>query len=194
VRKDDRPAGGWRAEDELDPPGDPEAVARQICLGLLDKRARTRAELATVLTRRGIPDSAATLVLDRFTEIGLIDDVELAQSFALARHNHRGLARPVIAAQLRRRGVGDDAIGQALAQIDPASEVAAALALAQNRLRRMSALDRQTQTRRLMGLLGRRGYSSAVCSQAVREALRAGAGSGHDRFDGSDEDDLPLGD
>ncbi len=36
-------------DEELTAPGDPEAVARIVCLRLLDRRARTRAELRTAL-------------------------------------------------------------------------------------------------------------------------------------------------
>ena len=53
-----------------------------ICLRLLDQRARSRAELADALRRRGVPDDAATRVLDRFVEVGLIDDAALAAGFA----------------------------------------------------------------------------------------------------------------
>jgi regulatory protein len=150
---------------------DPEVAARIICLKLLDTRARTRAELATELRRRNVPTSAATTVLDRFTELGLIDDVALASSFALTRHAVRGQAGRAIAVQLRRRGVADDVISDAIAQIDPSSETAAARLLARTRLARMGDVDTATAIRRISGLLARRGYSSAVSSAAVRAVL-----------------------
>jgi regulatory protein len=159
------------ADDEFDAPADAEAVARHICLQLLDIRARSRAELATVLRRRRVPVAAADLVLDRFIELELIDDAALAQSFALARHTERGHAGAAIKVQLRRRGIADDVISDAIAQIDPASEAAAARSLARTRLARMSDLDVATATRRLLGLLGRRGYSSAMAREAIRAVL-----------------------
>src|SRR5579875_2228390 len=73
--------------------GDPEASARIICLRLLDRRARSRAELAEALRKRGIPDDAASTVLDRLADVGLIDDGALAESMAAAQHRERGLAR-----------------------------------------------------------------------------------------------------
>jgi regulatory protein len=138
---------------------------------MLDTRARTRAELAAELERRLVPETAATTVLDRFTELGLIDDAALADSFALARHTGRGQAGRAIAAQLRRRGVADEVITDALAQIDPASEEAAARQLARTRLARFGEVDTVTAVRRLSGLLARRGYSSATTSAAVRAVL-----------------------
>src|SRR3978361_2193107 len=96
-------------------PADAEAVARTICLRLLDIRARTRAELATELQRRDVPAGAATAVLDRFTDLGLIDDAAFAGSIAAARHNQRGHAGLAIAVALRRRGVDDEVIADAIA-------------------------------------------------------------------------------
>ena len=69
--------------EELDPPGDPESVARTICLRLLERQARTRAELEAALRKKGVPDDAGQRVLDRFTEVGLINDSALADGFRL---------------------------------------------------------------------------------------------------------------
>ena len=157
---------------------DPESVARTICLRMLDTRARTRVELATTLRRRGVPDAAAMAVLDRFTELGLIDDAAYAQAFTQARHANRSQAGPAIAAQLRRRGIEDSVIGEALAQLDPASESRAARSLVQSRLARMSALDAPTRLRRLMALLARRGYSAGVSAQAIRDVMGAQGDAG----------------
>jgi regulatory protein len=159
------------AEQAGDPPGDAESVARLVCLRLLDSRARTRAELATALRRRGVPQSAADTVLGRFVELGLIDDVALANEFVLARHRARGQTGPALAAALRSRGVADHVVTDALAQIDADADAAAARSLARTRLARMGAVDSVTATRRLMGLLGRRGHSAALAAQAVKDVL-----------------------
>ena len=53
---------------------DPEAVARKILLDTLTGQARSRKELADKLAKRGVPDGLAGELLDRFTEVGLIDD------------------------------------------------------------------------------------------------------------------------
>jgi regulatory protein len=162
-------------EDEkaLGPPGDPETVARTICLRLLDQRARTRAELADALRRKGVPDEPAAAVLDRFAEVGLIDDEALAGTFALAQHRERGLARRAVAVKLRRRGLDEQVVAAALGPIDRDSEYAAARTLVAKKLRSLSGLDPQAQARRLVGLLGRRGYPAGLAHEVVREALAA---------------------
>ncbi len=157
--------------DEQDAPGDPESVARAICLQQLTQRARSRAELATVLRRRGVPDDAARTVLDRFVEVGLIDDESLAQRVALAQHAERGLAGRAVAVKLRQRGLSDQVVDSALALIDEDSERAAARRLVARKLPALRGLPEQTQARRLVGMLARRGYSPSMATAVVREAL-----------------------
>lgn len=160
-----------------EPPGDPESVARIICLRALTQRARTRSELAALLARRGVPDDAARTVLDRFTEVGLIDDAALAESFAAAAPGERGLSRRAIAGKLRQRGVDEQTVDQAVERIDPASELATARALVQRRVRALRGLDRDVQVRRLVSLLARRGYSPSLAYRVVRDVLDISGGS-----------------
>jgi regulatory protein len=152
-------------EDDL---GDPEQVARQICLRLLADRARTRAELADALRKRGVPDSAAAAVLDRFTEVGLIDDTAFAQAWVESRQRGRGLARRALAVELRRKGVDADAVEQALDSVDPAAEQAAAAALVRKRLRTMTGLAPEVAARRLLGMLARKGYPAELANAVIR--------------------------
>jgi regulatory protein len=168
------PAGPDTPDDPetLESPGDPEEVARIVCLRMLDRRAYSRAELRTALRRRGVPDDAADRVLDRFTAIGLIDDAALAEGYASAQHRTRGLSARAVAVKLRRRGIPDDTAAAAVAQIDRHSEQEAARAVVTRRLRSMSGLDPAVQARRLVGTLARKGYPPGVASEAVREALR----------------------
>jgi regulatory protein len=151
--------------------GDPEAVARAICLRLLTQRARSRSELAGALARRGVPEEAATNVLDRFTDVGLIDDAALAQNMAGAQHGERGLARRAVAAKLRQRGLDDDAVGAALAGIDAESERARAAQLVARRRRALDGLSPEVQARRLVALLARKGYGAGLAHEVVRAEL-----------------------
>ena len=170
------------------PPSDPEAVARAICLRLLTQRARSRSELATALRKKGVPDDAAAAVLDRYAEVGLIDDAALATSLASAGHRERGLARRAVAVRLRQRGLDADDIGQALTGIDSASEREQALRLVRKRLPSMAGADPAARTRRLVGLLARKGYPPNVAYAVVREVL-AEAGAEVETLDSARDDD-----
>jgi regulatory protein len=150
---------------------DPEAVARKILLDALTGQARSRQELADKLAGRGVPDELAHDLLDRFTEVGLIDDAAYARQWVESRHRSRGLAPRALAQELRRKGVGDDEAKAALQQIDESDQRVAARALVDKKLRSMRGLDRQVATRRLAGLLARKGYSAGLAFSVVRDAL-----------------------
>jgi regulatory protein len=151
-------------------------VAREICLRLLTDRARTRQELAQALRRKGVPDDAAGAVLERFDEVGLIDDAAFAGQWVRSRHNNKGLARRAIAMELRRKGVDDEVAGEALAEVDAESEEARARQLVDRKLRTVPAdtpEQRKKAAPRLVGMLARKGYSGGIAYRVVREALAA---------------------
>ncbi|MCW2738034.1 regulatory protein RecX [Nocardioides sp.] len=153
---------------------DPEAVGRTILLDALTGQARTRKELADKLAKRDVPDEVAAELLDRFTDVGLIDDATFAQQWVESRHRSRGLAPRALAQELRRKGVGDEETKAALEQIGEGDQRAAARELVDKKLRSMRGLDPQVATRRLAGLLARKGYGAGIAFSVVREALADG--------------------
>ena len=150
---------------------DPEAVARKILLDTLTGQARSRQELADKLAKRGVPDELAAQLLDRFTEVGLIDDAAYARQWVESRHRSRGLAPRALAQELRRKGIDDEDAKTALEQIDDGDQRTAARALVDKKLRSMRGLDHQVATRRLAGMLARKGYAAGLAFSVVREAL-----------------------
>ncbi len=154
---------------------DPESVARLICLRLLTAAPRTRAQLADALRRKGVPEEAATAVLARFAEVGLIDDAMFASAWVESRHHGRGLGRRALAAELNQRGVDRADIQAAVAQLSPETELATARALVERRLASTAGQPAQVRMRRLVGMLARKGYPAGLAYRVVREALeRAG--------------------
>ncbi|MFT3871511.1 MAG: regulatory protein RecX [Nocardioides sp.] len=162
------------------PDADPEAVARKILLDQLTGQARSRAELRTKLDRRGVPEEISEQLLDRFTEVGLIDDEAFARAWVESRQASRGLAPRALAQELRRKGVSDEVAREAVAEVDQEAQEAAARALVRRRLRSLQRVDATTATRRLVGMLARKGYSSGLALAVVRSELAQSA----------DEDDL----
>lgn len=160
--------------DEV-PDAIPADVARTIVLRSLNQAARTRKQLADLLSKRLVPDDVANDVLDRFVEVGLIDDLGYAENWVRSRHSVRGISRKVLRQELRQRGVGDADIDIALEQIDDDDEFEAAVGLAERKLRAMSRFDESTQRKRLMGVLLRRGYGGAVATAVVNRVLSAEA-------------------
>lgn len=155
-----------------DDPGDPEAVAKSICLRQLTGQARSRSELDAALRRREIPPDVAQRVLDRFTEVGLIDDAAYAQAFVASKHRDRGLGRAALRTELRRKGIDGPAADRALEPVDTDAERRRAADLVAKRLDSAVFAGLPAARRRLLGLLARRGYSASLSAQVVNEALR----------------------
>ena len=162
------------ADDRQSGDDDPMARARQVCLRLLTLAPRTRAQLAAALHKRGIPDEVADEVLDRFADVGLIDDAAFARAWVESRHYSRGLAGRALAAELRQRGVATNEIRAAVdEQLGPEAEISAARRLVERKLAGTSGLSAEQRTRRLAGMLARKGYPPGLAFRVIREALEA---------------------
>ncbi|MDT5010832.1 MAG: regulatory protein [Mycobacterium sp.] len=146
--------------------------ARALCLRLLTARARSRAELAGQLTKRGFPEDVSVRVLDRLTEVGLVNDADFAEQWVNSRRANAGKGKRALAAELRTKGVEGDVIAAALNGIDAPSEYRRAAQLVQTRLRRENLDGDQAKVaRRLAGMLARRGYSESMCFDVVKTEL-----------------------
>ncbi|WP_406831360.1 regulatory protein RecX [Pedococcus sp. KACC 23699] len=165
-------------------PGDPESdlqtrdsepdahdVARQIVLRQLAMAPRSRKQLRDKLKQRECPDDVAEAVLDRMTEVGLIDDEAFAGMLVRSQQAGRGLAKRALARELRTKGVDDETARATLDAIDPHAERDQAERLVAKKLRSMHGLDVLVQKRRLAGMLARKGYPADLSMAVIREAL-----------------------
>jgi regulatory protein len=153
------------------PPENAEAVARKILLDQLTGQARSRQQLRDKLAQRNVPDELAERLLDRFTEVGLINDEAFARLWVESRQRSRGLSTRALSQELRRKGVADDIVREVLDEVEPDDEESRARELVRKKARSMSGLDRVTATRRLAGLLARKGYPAGLAFRIVREEL-----------------------
>lgn len=161
------------SEAAADQPADPDSVARSICLRLLTGAPKTRAQLADALQRRNVPDEIAARVLDRLSEVGLVNDAAFAEAWVQSRHTGRGLARRALRSELRRRGVDDETVSEAVETLDQETEAETARALVDRKLPSTRRLEPAVRFRRLVGMLARKGYPAGLATRVVREALEA---------------------
>jgi regulatory protein len=162
------PASGAAA---VDAEPDPESVARAIALRLLTGAPRSRAQLAEAMARKDVPEPVAQKVLDRFTEVGLVDDAEYARILVRSRQADRGLARRALSMELRRKGIDDELAAEALSTVDGDLEERTARDLARRRLAATAGLPREVRVRRVTAMLGRKGYPGGLAHRVVREIL-----------------------
>lgn len=160
-------------ESETDPLG----AAREIALRRLSVRARSRKELAQDLKDRDVPPEAAAAVLDRFAELGLVNDAAFADEWVESRGHRSGAGR--LRQELRLKGVADEHIAEATAGRDEA-DLTIARDLAARKAASMEGLDAVVRQRRLHAFLARRGFSSAVIRRVMGEVLNAEVSGGDD--------------
>jgi len=151
---------------------DPEARARQICLRLLTAAPRTRAQLAQAMRRGGVPAEAAEAILVRFADAGLIDDAAFARAWVESRHHSRGLSRRSLSAELKRNGVQNEEIREAVDTLDPEQEIATARRLVERKMASTRGRPPETRARQAAGMLARKGYPPGLAFRLIREVMQ----------------------
>ncbi|MGH3899135.1 MAG: regulatory protein RecX [Pseudonocardiaceae bacterium] len=167
-------SGASAREDFPETTMGPAAEAQGICLRLLTARPRSRAELADALRRRGISEEVGEPVLDRLGEVGLVNDAVFAESVVHSGHRHRGLGKWALSTELRRRGVPDEIVNEAVSTVRAEDEEQRARELVRRKLRSSTARDPGTLARRLVGMLARKGYSEGLALRVVCDELGPG--------------------
>ncbi|MEP7001580.1 MAG: regulatory protein RecX [bacterium] len=153
-------------------------------LNMLAFRARSSAELARALVRKGADRSVVDRAIARLQEQGLLDDFAFAQSFTRAKVLGANQSRRRVQQELARKGVarevGNEAIELVFDEegIDQREVVEAA---ARKKLRTLAKHEPVVRRRRLYAFLARRGYDS----DDIRRAMEA---VGQELAENADED------
>ena len=147
------------------------AQARQVVLRQLAMGPRSRQQLAEKLRDRDHEREVIDAVLDRMVQVGLVDDAAFAASLVRSKHHGTGMAPRALRHELRKKGVPEEIAEEAVGKVDADDQRARAEQLVAERLPRLHGLDREVQTRRLAGLLARKGYASGLSLSVIRDAL-----------------------
>ncbi|WP_022872389.1 regulatory protein RecX [Nesterenkonia alba] len=154
--------------------------ARNIVLRKLTGSAKSRHQLAEALRDKEISEQTIHAVLDRMEDVQLVDDAAFARTWVRTRHELKGLGTAALRQELKHKGVAAETIEAALDQLTAEDEDAAARDLVEAKLRGVDVppgadpearREREKITRRLVGMLGRRGHSPAVAFRIVTQAL-----------------------
>ena len=162
-----------RAAEETDP----YTRAKTIVYNQLAYSAKTRGQLRKKLQAEGFDAELIEPLLDKFEAAKLIDDAEYAQTFVAQKSRTKKLSRAALRRELAERGVRGEEAENALAQRTDEQEREDAAELVRKKLRPGMDLSDRTEkdrmTRRLLGMLARRGYSSSMSMSVIREELAA---------------------
>jgi regulatory protein len=147
-----------------------EQRSRNVLLYQLARGAKSAHTLRQILEKREIDPEIAETVIQRFIEVGLIDDVAYAETVVNSRQKFKGLAKSAIKRELSQKGVEVTIVEQVTSDITAEDELAMAIELANKRIGRMANLELAVRQRRLHSYLARKGYASSVVSAAVKHA------------------------
>lgn len=131
----------------------------------LARRGHSRGELAAKLTGS---DEVVERVLDRLTELRLLDDAAFARTWIEERSKTRG--REILIHELEAKGVARDVALAAWEEVRP-DEAIRARELATKHLRRVSRKPPLQQAAAIHAFLLRRGFSPDVAEEAARAVL-----------------------
>ena len=161
-------------------PREREEAAREVVLRQLAMGPRSRGQLERKLAERQAEPELIARVLDRFEEVSLVDDAAFAEVWVRSRARGKRLSRRAISRELHEKGVAEDVAEEALATIEPEDERQAALELVRAKMRGRPApaadgpegrAERDKVVRRLVGMLGRKGYGPGLAFGVVKEVL-----------------------
>jgi len=133
-------------------------------LDYLSYRPRSRAEIVTYLEGRDVPGGQIEEVVERLERAGLLDDDAFARYWVENRERFRPRGLHALRYELRRKGINDEVIEQALASIDVSSS---AYRAAETKARQLQHLDPATFRRKLLDYLARRGFEYEVAKDAT---------------------------
>jgi regulatory protein len=145
--------------------GEAQQAAIAQALRLISRRPRSEHELRQGWDRRGVAPEVQQAVLEHLKRTGQVDDAAFASAWVENRDAFRPRAARALRAELRRKGVADEAIGAAVSGID---ESEAAYRAAQRFARRSASLSEDDFQRRVGGQLARRGFDWETIRAAVR--------------------------
>lgn len=156
------------------------AAARAVVLRKLTGSPKSRHQLTRTLREREVSEEVITAVLDRLEEVQLIDDAAFARTWVRTRHELKALGAAALRRELKDKGISPEHIEQALEQVTAEDEDAAARQLLQAKLSGVTVpagpgaeerAEREKITRRLVGMLARRGHRPGAALRLVREEL-----------------------
>jgi len=172
------------AIDAPDEPVDRDALREGSATSLvrsLARRGLSISEAKTRLRADGLTDDESATVIDDFIARGWLDDAVLAEQLVHSATTRKNMGSRAVRQLLMKRHIGREAIDEAMTEL-PDDDAERALEFARGKARALARLDDDTATRRLMGMLARRGFGGSVAGTAARTALaderRSAGGSG----------------
>lgn len=140
--------------------------ARESALRLIERRPRSSTEIVRALRDKGFDEEIVAQLVQRFNDVGLLDDTAFAQYWVEQRATFKPRSRRVLEQELRQKGAERSVIEEALSGMD---ETETARQAAQQYAHRLAQLPEEAFKNKLGGFLQRRGFGYEVVKQIIIE-------------------------
>ena len=146
-----------------------------VALNYLGYRPRSEFELRDRLRRRGFGADYIEAAITKLKEQDLVDDMAFARFWKDSRESFSPRSQRLTRLELRRKGVSEDIINQAVHDVD---DEESAYRAAISKSRRWPRSDYQGFRHRLGQYLRRRGFNYEVLNRIVERVWQEGEGPG----------------
>jgi len=140
-------------------------------LRYLGIRPRTSSQLHTYLLEKGFSPSIAEEVCLSCKEQRYLDDQVFARQWVDERLRIKPRSSYMLRMELQQRGIEKSIIEEAVSAVTREEELAAARALVEKKLRRLSGQPNPDEERKLLSMLQRKGFSHSLVQQ-IRGEIR----------------------
>jgi regulatory protein len=140
-------------------------VAFQSALHFISYRPRTTAEILKKMSEKGFAEEVIEATIARLRTNGLLDDTSFARTWVENQSTFRPRGQRALTFELRRKGVTDEVIAQALEETPAEEELAYQAGTRQ--ARKLVNLERNEFRMKLSAFLARRGFSYGTIAPVV---------------------------
>jgi regulatory protein len=149
-------------------------AAMDRALNLLATRPRGTMELKRLLTDKGFPAEIVENTAARLIVLGYLNDEEYASLLVRDRALRKGEGKRAISAELKRQGIDEETITEAMERYSREEELDIALKQAQKALRASSHEEDNRKLRaKVYASLARRGFSSELIHTVLNRLFSA---------------------
>lgn len=149
-----------REEDILD-------KAFQKTLQFLSYRMRSKKEIYDYLREQDVPEQDALEMIDRLTDLHLINDLQFAEAFVRTKKNTQKKGSKLIEQELYEKGISQELIEKAMFEYPVEEQLDNAISVCEKKKKKYSTEAQRNRKQKLFQFLLQRGFTQSIANEAI---------------------------